>query len=239
LKSNAILNTTIAVTSAAIITVLVGLVYSLFFRTQLNSPIYYGIVIVMAAASILLAAFQIWPSFRFFAPRKLHTLDEGLIYPSLADTETEQAFLDEVMHQAVIEEMLQVISTLPPKQRRALIDKLGLTLDGQTIIDRKSIDTSIEKDLPVKVTMEVKGTPITIESPDVRKVEEIMQQVTRDIQASSTDTSDKEGGSSVLPLSEGVRKIRIPSNPTAGQFQPGLLREDQETYQADDPAAQP
>ncbi|MGH2493069.1 MAG: hypothetical protein ACRDIV_00010 [Ktedonobacteraceae bacterium] len=62
---------------------------------------------------------------------------------------------------------------------------------------------------PVKVTMEINGTPVTIESPDVGKIEDIMQHLTQSIQASNV----AEAKAAQLRVREGKGTYKTENNP--------------------------
>jgi hypothetical protein len=162
MKSNTILNIAIAVTGAAIIAILANLISSLFFKTSLNSPVYYGIVIVLALASVMFAVLQILP--KFLASPRTNVLEaEG------TDTEHElQGFT----------------------QQR---------IEYQT--------KNKQQNYPVKVTMEINGTPVTIESPDVGKVEDIMKLLTQVVQASSSIGTEAKASQSLIRESEGTYQV--------------------------------
>ncbi len=66
-----------------------------------------------------------------------------------------------------------------------------------------------QQDYPVKVTMEINGTPVTIESPDVGKIEDIMMYITRSIQASNLAGV----GASQVHVKEGKETYKTESNP--------------------------
>jgi hypothetical protein len=202
MKSNAAINATIAVTCVAIVTVMVGLVSSLFFRTRLDSPIYYGIVLVLTFVTILLAMFQIWP-------RLLVLLRPGgkrLIPPLATDTESEIDALERI--------------DLDQHTRKRLLEASS----SKELNLKKKLEGEGEQNLPIKVTMEVRGTPVTIESPDLRSVETLVEQLAL-ISAKYHAKETREAG-----------KSRVSANPAVGQIQPGTIREDKETYQADNPA---
>ena len=65
-----------------------------------------------------------------------------------------------------------------------------------------------QQDYPVKVTMEINGTPVTIESPDVGKIEDIMQHLTQSIQASNL----AEAKASQLRVREGKGTYKTEEN---------------------------
>lgn len=197
MRSNAILNTSIAVTVIAILTVLAGLLSSVFFNISLNSPLYYGIVFLLAVASVMLAVFQIWyPS---VVRRRLKPGQPSQIHPLLAD-----AYLKTEETRAIFDSVASKMVELPLLQRQALVKLLEQEFGS---------DIGNKDNYPVKVTMEVKGTPITIESPDVRKIEEIMQEIS-------------EGAR------QGLRRTQ------SDNIQQGIVREDIGTYQINDTTAQ-
>lgn len=66
-----------------------------------------------------------------------------------------------------------------------------------------------QQDHPVKVTMEINGTPITIESPDVGKIEDIMRHLTQSIQASNPT----EASASQIVVRENKETYKVEDNP--------------------------
>ncbi|SRR5712691_520325 len=65
-----------------------------------------------------------------------------------------------------------------------------------------------QQDYPVKVTMEINGTPVTIESPDVGKIEDIMKHLTQSIQASNLAEAKAQ-----LHVREDKEPYKTESNP--------------------------
>ena len=65
------------------------------------------------------------------------------------------------------------------------------------------------QDSPVKVTMEINGTPVTIESPDVGKIEDIVKHLAHSIQASNL----AEAKASQIRVREGKETYKIEDNP--------------------------
>lgn len=168
-KSNTLLNTSIAVTGAAILAILASFFSYLFFKTSLNSPIYYGIVIVLAIASIVFGVVQILP--RFFASSKANILEEK-------ESDVDYALLESIRQQTKYE------------------------VRGEP------------QNYPVKVSMEINGTPVTIESSDVGKVEDIMKLLTQVIQASPSIVAETKASQSVVREGKGTYQVDDTSKQT-------------------------
>jgi hypothetical protein len=65
-----------------------------------------------------------------------------------------------------------------------------------------------QQDYPVKVTMEINGTPVTIESPDVAKIEDILKHITQSTQASNLAEAKAQ-----LRVRENTETYKTESNP--------------------------
>ena len=185
MKSRTIANTSILVTIITILVVLPGWFSALLFKTPLNSPIYYGIVIVLTIGTIVFGALQLKPGLLELR----HSKETGQIHT----TSTESEFERQMFHDS----LTSTLSELPPRQQKAILDTL----------ERIDLEfRSKQENYPVKVTMEIKGSPVTIETPDVDKVEDIIKRVAQGLQG--------------LPNTTDVK--------------PSIIRENEAPYQIDD-----
>ena len=75
--------------------------------------------------------------------------------------------------------------------------------------DPMDLTRTPQQDSPVKVTMEINGTPVTIESPDVGKIEDIVKHLAQSIQASNL----AEAKATQLRVREGKGIYKTEDNP--------------------------
>ena len=190
MKSRTIVNTSILVTSITILAILPGWFSALLFKTPFNSPIYYGVVIVLSIVSIVFGTLQWTPELL----EARHSRGAWQTHITSTESETE--------HQMFYDSLASTLTELLPSQRKVILD---------TLLERINLDIrSKQQNYPVKVTMEIKGSPVMIEMPDVEKVEDIIKRVAQGIQASPNSTDVK----------------------------PSIIRENEGTYQVDDISAQ-
>lgn len=88
------------------------------------------------------------------------------------------------------------------------------SMENQTHFEALEFDSDLthrvktqQQGSPVKVTMEIYGTPITIESPDVGKIEDILKHLTQSIQASNLAEAKAQ-----LHIREALETYRTESN---------------------------
>lgn len=200
MKSRTTLNTSIFVTSIAILGILLIWFSSLLFKISLNSPVYYGIVIVLTVASIVFGILQLTPVLLTLR----HTRSERQTPLTSEELETENE------QQAFYDSLASTLTELPAKQRQTVLYTLF-----HNEMERINLSSrSKEQNYPLKVTMEVKGTPVTIEMSDVEKVENIIKGVEQAIQASTnvTNNAAQDHDSFQVPVAPDTftRQARIP-----------------------------
>jgi len=215
MKSRAIVNISIIVTSITILAILLSWIAPLLFKISLNSPIYYGIVIVLSIFSIIFGILQWIPGLLELRQSR----SEWQIHPTSTESEYEQL--------AFYYSLTSTLTELPARQRKAMLNAL---------LQRKNIDIrSEQQNYPVKVTMKFKGTPVLIEMPDVEKVEDVIKQVAQGMQASTPNTSELDRTLRIRRQASG----ELPSDQVVMDIgQQSIVRENEGTYLVDDTSTQ-
>lgn len=244
MKSRTIVNTSIVISSAAIITIFASWFSPLLFNTSLNSPVYYGVVIVLAVASIVFGILQVMPGLLAL----LHAKSEQDTSPILTESDTDseqQSFSDLVsdIEQKVFPDLVSVLNRHSDRQQEtmSILDKninqtlkeiaqqnhlmlkesevrdqqLNYLTQELKNITQQNYQLLKERDLrnqqqsyPIRVTMEINGVPVTIETPDADKADDIVNLVTQRIQATASLMAERRRSqSSLFKESEETYKV--------------------------------
>ncbi len=190
-----LLRVSIGVTCAAILSIVVNLLANIFFGKSLNTSWYYALVIVLGAASAVLGLLQVLP-----IKQQKHQAAQQQVADS-----TNKA------HKSLFPDLASVLTDLPPRQRQALLDSLGdlIEKDFQARIER--LVKEQKQNYPIKVTTEIDGIPITIETPDLEKAGDIVNLMTQRIQTISALAAEKKLQQSVVK--ENTETYKTESNP--------------------------
>ena len=217
--SRFILGASISVSAAAVIAILVNWLSLILSGKLLNSLEYYIVLLTLSGLSIAFGLLVVIKGFLdLYRSRRKRSLELLRM-----DSEPENEYLAKENLASIIAE----ITNLPPGQRFELVKRL----DSE--VDREEIGASSERGSPVKVTMEVQGTPITVESPGVENIEEIIEQMAQALRKVQSGIAYK---SREAKLEAGKGRFSTTAGP---KIQPGIVRESEETYPGDEPAAQP
>lgn len=195
-SSRLMLRLSIYVTSAAILSILVNLSANLLSNKSLNTSWYYALIIILGAASAVFGLLQILPKQQRHQEAHQHDVTVNNATPTQGDLLSDLVLED--IRQQVVMNLLSKLTDLPPKQqqaRLALINNL-LEKDSQTRLER--LIKTQKENYPIKVTTEIDGIPITIETPDVEKAGDIVDLMTQRIHTTSALASEKKRQQSVV-----------------------------------------
>lgn len=181
-SSRLLLRASIGVTCAAILSIVINLLANIFFGKSLNTAGYYTVVIVLGAASAVLGLLQVLP---------VRQQKHKEAHQQVADS-------PDKANEDLLSDLASALTDLSPRQRQAMLDSLGdlIEKDFQARIER--LVKEQKQNYPIKVTTEIDGIPITIETPDIEKAGDIVNLMTQRIQTISALAAEKKLQQSVV-----------------------------------------
>jgi hypothetical protein len=160
-----------------------------------SNALVYTSIVVTAVAIVAVLAYSFLPS-------------------SFKESSNSQTYIAFIIVLTVVTIFLGLLQTVPLrlKSRRnkaQSLEELELEAQIQELSRRSSeYETRLkQRSTPVKVTIDIKGTPLTIESSDVSKVEDIIKLLTKDIVGTSSVASQVKSSINVIRESEGTYKV--------------------------------
>jgi hypothetical protein len=209
-SSRLTLRLSIYVTSAAILSILVNLSANLLSNKSLNTSWYYALIIILGAASAVFGLLQILP----VKQQKQRAAEQHDIIVNNAAPIREDLLsdlvLEDIRQQALVD-LFSKLTDLPPKQRQAISASLSDLIEKDLQMRIERLVKTQKENFPIKVTTEIDGIPITIETPDVEKAGDIVDLMAQRIQSTSALASEKNLQQSVVK--EGRETYKTEINP--------------------------
>lgn len=207
-SSRLMLRLSIYVTSAGILSILVNLTANLFSNKSLNTSWYYALIIILGVASAVFGLLQILPD----QQRQQEAHQRDVTVNNAAPTQDDflsDLVLEDTRQQALIQlisDSASRLPDLPPKQQQAI-----LAYVSDLIKKRKQIERLTKKQsYPIKVTTEIDGIPITIETPDIEEAGDIVDLLTQRIQNTSSIATEKKAQ---IVVRESAETYQTENNP--------------------------